>query len=148
MAGLRGGPWLAANATASRVALQVNSSRLIYAACVAGLGVAILPCFGADLDPALVCLVPPEQVQTFDLWLVVHRDLRQRRGSEPRSSFWRRSGRGFRDSALWPTPAGTDGHAIRSRRVLRRPAAGLISIRPTAKPGPEGGEHRIQTWPM
>jgi DNA-binding transcriptional LysR family regulator len=75
MAGLRGGPWLAEHAAAARVALQVNSSRLICAACVAGLGVAILPCFGGDPERELVCLVPPEDVQTFDLWLVVHRDL-------------------------------------------------------------------------
>ncbi len=75
MAGLRGGPWLAEHAPRSRVTLHVNSSRLIYSACVAGLGVAILPCFGGDRDPTLVCLVPPQQVQTLDLWLVVHRDL-------------------------------------------------------------------------
>jgi len=75
MAGLRGGPWLAEHSAGSRVALQVNTSRLLYAACVAGLGVAVLPCFGGDADPALVCLVPPEEVQTLDLWMVVHRDL-------------------------------------------------------------------------
>jgi molybdate transport repressor ModE-like protein len=75
MAGLRGGPWLAQNSAGSRVALQVNTTRLLYAACVAGLGVAVLPCFGGDTDPALVCLVPPEEVQTLDLWMVVHRDL-------------------------------------------------------------------------
>jgi DNA-binding transcriptional LysR family regulator len=75
MAGLRGGPWLAKHAAGSRVALQVNTSRLLYAACVAGLGVAVLPCFGGDTDPDLVCLVPPEEVQTLDLWVVVHRDL-------------------------------------------------------------------------
>jgi DNA-binding transcriptional LysR family regulator len=75
MAGLRGGSWLAEHAAAARVALQANSSRLLYAACAAGLGVAILPCFGGDNDPSLVCVVPPEKVQTFDLWMVVHRDL-------------------------------------------------------------------------
>jgi len=75
MSGLRGGPWLAAHAEKSKVALHVNSTRLLYAACAAGLGVAVLPCCGADRDPALVCVVPPEKVQTFDLWLVVHRDL-------------------------------------------------------------------------
>ena len=35
----------------------------------------MLPCFGGDTDPSLVCLVPPEEVQTLDLWMVVHRDL-------------------------------------------------------------------------
>jgi len=75
MAGLRGGQWLAKHSARSRVALRVNTSRLLYAACVAGLGVAVLPCFGGDVDPSLVCLVPPEEVQTLDLWLVAHRDL-------------------------------------------------------------------------
>lgn len=75
MAGLRGGPWLASHSTASRVALRVNTSRLLYAACISGLGVAVLPCFGGDTDPSLVCLVPPEEVQTLDLWMVAHRDL-------------------------------------------------------------------------
>lgn len=75
MAGLRGGPWLAEHASASRVTLHVNSSRLLYSACVAGLGAAILPCFGGDHDQSLVCLLPPEDIQTLDLWLVVHRDL-------------------------------------------------------------------------
>lgn len=74
-AGLRGGQWLAKHSTGSRVALHVNTTRMLYSACASGLGVAILPCFGADLDPSLVCLVPPERVQTSDLWLVVHRDL-------------------------------------------------------------------------
>lgn len=75
MAGLRGGPWLAKHSAGSRVAVQVNTSRLLHAACAAGLGVAVLPCFGGDIDPSLVCLIPPEQVQTLDLWMVAHRDL-------------------------------------------------------------------------
>jgi DNA-binding transcriptional LysR family regulator len=75
MAGLRGGPWLAEHGAAARVALQVNTTRLLYAACSAGLGLAVLPCFGGDADPSLVCLVPPEKVLTLDLWMVVHRDL-------------------------------------------------------------------------
>ena len=75
MAGLRGGPWLASHASAARVVLHVNSARLLYAACAAGLGLTVLPCFGGDNDPSLVCVVPPEEVQTLDLWLGVHRDL-------------------------------------------------------------------------
>lgn len=75
LAGLRGGQWLVEHSKGSRVALHVNTTRMLYSACAPGLGVAILPCFGADLDPSLICLVPPERVQTSDLWLVVHRDL-------------------------------------------------------------------------
>jgi len=75
MMGLRGGAWLASHSVGSRVALRVNNTRMLYAACVAGLGVAVLPCFGGDADPSLVCIVPPQEVQTLDLWMVVHRDL-------------------------------------------------------------------------
>lgn len=77
MATLRGGAWLAERASDAPVALRVNTTRLLFDACRAGLGVAVLPCFGADLDPALVCLLPPEQVLSVDAWVVMHRDLAQ-----------------------------------------------------------------------
>lgn len=75
MANLRGGAWLAEHAAGSRIALRVNTTRLLFDACRAGLGLAILPCFGADGDQGLVCVVPPEQVISIDAWLVMHRDL-------------------------------------------------------------------------
>ena len=75
LAHLRGGPWFAKHAPASPVAFAANTPRLHYAACKAGLGVAILPCMAADLDPDLVCLLPPDRVESVDLWLVVHREL-------------------------------------------------------------------------
>ena len=77
MATLRGGPWLAERAADAPVALRVNTTRLLFNACRAGLGVAVLPCFGADPDPALVCVVPPQQVLSVDAWVVMHRDLAQ-----------------------------------------------------------------------
>lgn len=75
LATLRGGQWLARRAAESTVALRVNSTRLLFDACRAGLGVAILPCFGADLDPDLVCLMAPEDVLSVDAWVVFHHDL-------------------------------------------------------------------------
>jgi DNA-binding transcriptional LysR family regulator len=72
LATLRGGQWLAERARDSHVSLRVNTSRLLFDACRAGLGVAVLPCFGADADPDLVCL---EQVRSVDVWVVMHRDL-------------------------------------------------------------------------
>ena len=75
LATLRGGGWLAERAQDSAVALRVNTTRLLFDACRAGLGLAILPCFGADADPELVCLMPPEQVLSVDAWVVLHRDL-------------------------------------------------------------------------
>jgi DNA-binding transcriptional LysR family regulator len=77
MAMLRGGAWLAERAAESAVALRVNTTRLLFDACRAGLGLAVLPCFGADHDADLVCLMPPEEVLSVDAWVVMHRDLAQ-----------------------------------------------------------------------
>ena len=74
-AGLRGGPWLQEHARGATVALTASSRRVHYAACKAGLGLAILPCLLADHDPDLVRLLPPERVIAAKLWIVVHRDL-------------------------------------------------------------------------
>jgi DNA-binding transcriptional LysR family regulator len=72
---LRGGPWLKANAPASPLALASNSTTVHLAACKAGMGAAILPCFAADFDSDLICLLPTEAVFSVELFLVVHRDL-------------------------------------------------------------------------
>ena len=72
---LPGGPWFAEHARRSNVAFEANSRHIHYSACKAGIGLAILPCLSADRDPDLVRLLPPEQVITADLYLLVHRDL-------------------------------------------------------------------------
>ena len=72
---LRGGAWFAKHARGARVALASDSARVHYAACKAGIGIAILPSRLADREPELVCLLPPEQVLSVELSLVVHRDL-------------------------------------------------------------------------
>jgi DNA-binding transcriptional LysR family regulator len=54
---------------------MANSRHAQYAACKAGLGIAVLPCIAADRDPDLVQLLPPERVRSVDLLLVAHRDL-------------------------------------------------------------------------
>jgi DNA-binding transcriptional LysR family regulator len=71
----RGGPWLAEHARPSKIAFTANSRRIHYAACKAGMGIAILPGIAADQDPDLICLLPPKRVISVKLWLVVHRDL-------------------------------------------------------------------------
>jgi DNA-binding transcriptional LysR family regulator len=71
----RGGPWLAEHARQSKIAFTANTRRIHYAACKAGMGVAILPSIAADRDPDLICLLPPKRVISVKLWLVVHRDL-------------------------------------------------------------------------
>jgi DNA-binding transcriptional LysR family regulator len=72
---LRGGPWLEERARGRPVALASNSTRLHVAACVAGIGVALMPCLAAEREPGLVCLLPPERVFSVELFMVVHRDL-------------------------------------------------------------------------
>jgi len=72
---LRGGPWLAEHASTAEVALASDSRRVHHNACKAGIGLAVLPCLIADRDPDLIQLLPPADVLSLDLWLVVHRDL-------------------------------------------------------------------------
>jgi DNA-binding transcriptional LysR family regulator len=72
---LRGGPWFAKHAPNSNIALASDSRRVHQAACKAGVGVAILPCYLSDRDPDLIRLLPPERVLSVELWIVVHRDL-------------------------------------------------------------------------
>jgi DNA-binding transcriptional LysR family regulator len=72
---LRGGPWFAKHAPHSRIALASDSRRVHQSACKAGIGVAILPCHLSDRDPDLIRLLPPEDVLSVELWIVVHRDL-------------------------------------------------------------------------
>ena len=74
-ANLRGGPWFAEHARAAPVALVSDSARVHFAACKAGVGLAILPSRIADRDGDLVCLLRSEEVFSIELLVVVHRDL-------------------------------------------------------------------------
>jgi DNA-binding transcriptional LysR family regulator len=74
-ADLGGGPWFAKHTPGARVVMRANSRLIQLAACKAGLGVAILPSVAADHEPDLVQLLPPAEVVSTKLWLVVHRDL-------------------------------------------------------------------------
>jgi DNA-binding transcriptional LysR family regulator len=71
----RGGDWLENHLRGATVVFMANSRHAQYAACKAGLGIAVLPCIAADRDPDLVQLLPPERVRSVDLLLVAHRDL-------------------------------------------------------------------------
>jgi DNA-binding transcriptional LysR family regulator len=72
---VRGGSWFAEHAPNSAIALTSDSARVHFAACKAGLGVAILPVKLAEGEKNLVCLLPTDRVLAVDLWVVVHRDL-------------------------------------------------------------------------
>lgn len=68
--------WLAKLAPDRTVVFRCNSTASLHAAVRAGVGVAMLPCFAADGDPALVRLDGPEP-PAHELWLLVHGDLRR-----------------------------------------------------------------------
>lgn len=55
----------------------VDDTLLTLAALREGAGLAYLPCFMGDTDPALVRFCPPESQHELGLWLLYHRDLRR-----------------------------------------------------------------------
>ena len=68
--------WLERMAPGRRVVFRSNSTASLQAAVRAGIGVAVLPRFVADCDPALMRLEGPEPTP-HELWLLVHGDLRR-----------------------------------------------------------------------
>src|SRR5690606_1945844 len=56
---------------------RVNSVAAAIAAAKAGIGLAVLPCGLADLEPDLVQIAPLPDSFTLDLWLLTHEDLRR-----------------------------------------------------------------------
>jgi DNA-binding transcriptional LysR family regulator len=71
----RGGEFFAQKARGASISIAASSRHIQYAACKAGLGLAVLPCVAASRDADLVQLLPPERVRCVPIWLVVHRDL-------------------------------------------------------------------------
>jgi DNA-binding transcriptional LysR family regulator len=66
--------WLAKNAAAATVSVRLTSIPVFLAACSSGLGLAILPCFLGDAEPALRRVVPPDIGLQREVWVVVHQD--------------------------------------------------------------------------
>lgn len=62
------------SATRGKVMFQASSTVVLADATAAGLGVAELPCYLADLEPDLVRIMP-HCASSFDVWLVAHADL-------------------------------------------------------------------------
>jgi DNA-binding transcriptional LysR family regulator len=67
--------WLEARLDGAHVALRSDSVSSVYAAALAGVGVALLPCLVADEEPALVRLETASPPEPRTVWLGVHRDL-------------------------------------------------------------------------
>ena len=68
--------WLRQNGLESAVAIQHDSVLGLLAAVRSGIGLAALPSFVADLDPDLVCCLPPVPGRDSDIWLLTHERLR------------------------------------------------------------------------
>jgi len=71
-----GQSWLLALLDGARPALRVNNWLVLQQAARAGAGLALLPCYLGDGDPALRRFGPLLAEVTADQWLLVHRDLR------------------------------------------------------------------------
>jgi DNA-binding transcriptional LysR family regulator len=69
--------WMQAEIPAERVVVRSNSLLALRAAARAGLGVAPLPCYLADPDPALARVRAPLPEMASALWLLTHPDLRR-----------------------------------------------------------------------
>jgi DNA-binding transcriptional LysR family regulator len=76
MTGLEESRWIEGRAARGRVVFRTFNTLAQVALAVAGLGVAILPCYAADEEPELVRLVPPSKAVVYPIWLAVHQDMR------------------------------------------------------------------------
>ncbi|MEZ2132950.1 MULTISPECIES: LysR family transcriptional regulator [unclassified Sinorhizobium] len=72
---LRSARWVEANV--ENIVYRADSLLALRAAARAGMGVAALPCYLADPDPALRRLHPPLPEMEVSLWLLTHPDLRR-----------------------------------------------------------------------
>jgi DNA-binding transcriptional LysR family regulator len=70
-----GQAWLHALLEGKRPAIRTNDWQVLHEAARAGAGLAVLPCYLGDTDPALRRIAPVKEV-TAEQWLLVHRDLR------------------------------------------------------------------------
>jgi DNA-binding transcriptional LysR family regulator len=69
--------WLEENIAPDRIVHRANSLLALQSAARAGMGVAALPCYLGDPDPALRRVHPPLPAMEASLWLLTHPDLRR-----------------------------------------------------------------------
>ena len=77
LAHLSSARWLAAQAAPGATVFRGNNLTVLFEACRAGLGFAVLPCYLGDGDGALQRIGAPIDDLAIDLWLLTHEDLRQ-----------------------------------------------------------------------
>jgi DNA-binding transcriptional LysR family regulator len=71
-----GQSWVLELLDGARPAMRVNNWLVLHEAARAGAGLAVLPCYLGDGDPALRRIGPVLKDVAADQWLLVHRDLR------------------------------------------------------------------------
>jgi DNA-binding transcriptional LysR family regulator len=69
--------WLRDNVDSPRINMKANSFLTVMAAALAGMGLAILPCYLADPETGLRRVSEPIQELETDFWLLIHEDLRK-----------------------------------------------------------------------
>jgi DNA-binding transcriptional LysR family regulator len=69
--------WLEREIASERVVYRANSLVALQAAARAGVGVAPLPCYLGDRDPALVRVHGPVTAMAAAMWVLIHPDLRR-----------------------------------------------------------------------
>jgi DNA-binding transcriptional LysR family regulator len=69
--------WLERQIASERVVYRANSLVALQAAARAGVGVAPLPCYLGDRDPALVRVHGPVPAMAASMWVLIHPDLRR-----------------------------------------------------------------------
>lgn len=69
--------WLASIKPLDQIAYRTNSHIGVAHACLAGAGLAVLPCFVGDRQPALRRVDGPIDACANDLWIFTHPDLRE-----------------------------------------------------------------------
>lgn len=63
---------------ADEIVMEANSPRLVMDLCQSGAGLAVLPCFVGDTNPALERASAPIEALTHRQWLVLHHETRHR----------------------------------------------------------------------
>jgi DNA-binding transcriptional LysR family regulator len=67
--------WMEQARGSTPLTLRSNSSNTLIAGVREGMGVALLPCFAADMEPELSRVLDGQPVLCRTIWLVVHQDL-------------------------------------------------------------------------
>jgi DNA-binding transcriptional LysR family regulator len=69
--------WMANVATTGRCVFRGNTILSVATAASEGVGLAVIPCFLGEMDPALRRVLPQETVATLDVWTAVHQDVQR-----------------------------------------------------------------------